>query len=207
VDSEAEAETPSGTHVVWYSYKEHTDYQTPNLHQDPSRLIASEDEMYWEDGHGGKRRYTEWRGNSYTTNLLLTEYFWPPTRWPQPLPTGISRKWSSETGRWQTNSLPQPAPFDSGHWEHCDVDFVTADGSKHIRRTADTSGTLSTGGKAIAGRKSLFEISAGMATAISDEDLPNPTTSPIPSEEIRLGTIGTLGNDGKRWVVLPDGLP
>ncbi|HEX7470825.1 MAG TPA: hypothetical protein VF437_08865, partial [Verrucomicrobiae bacterium] len=141
--------------------------------------------------------------NSNATNILLTEYQWPKSYWPQPLPTGICIKWSSQTGQWQTNSWPQPPEF---KLEHCDIDYVTWDGNKHVRRIADTEITLSTGGKAIAGRKSLFVLSSG-ATEISDEDMPTPTTAPIPPQKIRLGTMGKLGSDGKLYVVLPDGLP
>jgi hypothetical protein len=203
VDTEAEVEMPSGTHVKTCFYKEHADYQSPSLQQDASWLIASDDEFFWREGYGGKRRYVEWRGNSNATNILLTEYQWPKSYWPQPLPTGICIKWSSQTGQWQTNSWPQPPEF---KLEHCDIDYVTWDGNKHVRRIADTEITLSTGGKAIAGRKSLFVLSSG-ATGISDEDMPTPTTAPIPPQKIRLGTMGKLGSDGKLYIVLPDGLP
>lgn len=102
-------------------------------------------------------------------------------------------------GDWQADLVP---PLRS----HSDVDYVTSDGAKHVRRIADTQIGLSTGGKAIAGRKNLFCLSAS-ATAISDEDMPTPTSTPVESGQIRIGTMGKLGSDGKLWIVLPDGLP
>jgi len=206
VDAEATVVIESGTCILSQTIQERIDYLSPDLSADKPGLIASEEEMGWTYGLGGKREFKQWYADASSTNVVITEYQWPPSRWPEPLPAGTSRIWSTQTGTWQTNSLPAPPPFNPKKWEHCDVDYVTSDGRKHIRRYADVVVGLSTGGKAIAGRKSLHSISAG-ATAKSDEDLPTPKSTPIPSEKIQIGTMGHLGSDGKLWIVLPDGLP
>ena len=205
VDVEATAVVDSGTYVRSHFKHEHIDYLEPHLTQDGSQVLASDEEISWVDGGGGKRAFKEWIIQHGVTNLTLTETLWAPSRWPQPIPPGVCRSWSAATMRWQTNSVPVSPPFDPARLVHADVDFVTADGDRHVRLTEDVKVSLSTGGRAIPGRAALFSINT-WAKAVEDEDLPVPTSKPIPPEETSVGVHGQPRSDGKLWIVFPEGL-
>lgn len=207
IDNEATAIIENGTYVSSCYVHERTDYFAPEPDQAGIKLLTSDDELSWRNGFGGRRVITEWFVSAGITNVEVMEYRWPPSRWPEPLRSGICRTWSARAGQWLTNPVSVPPPFETNHWEHVDVDYVTADGRKHIRRIADCCAGLSTGGLAIPGRKSLFCLSAIDPYDMVDIDLPNPTREPIPPQEVHVGTHGHLGSDGKLWILLPDGLP
>jgi hypothetical protein len=76
-------------------------------------------------------------------------------------------------------------------------------------RTAQTTMKLFTGGKATVHRSNLFVVQ-GSATEVLDKRAVPPlqggvNSRTIPPEEITVGGLGKLGNDGRRYKVLPDG--
>ena len=78
-------------------------------------------------------------------------------------------------------------------------------------RTAQTTMKLFTGGKATVHRSNLFVVQ-GSASEVLDKRAvpplqPNVRSRTIPPEEITVGALGKLGNDGRRYKVLPDGAP
>jgi hypothetical protein len=89
---------------------------------------------------------------------------------------------------------PHPGAFDTGTYN---VSFT---------RSAQATVKLFTGGKKLPHRENLFEIYAPASTTKAIVSFcPAPLDAAIPPTQITVGELGTLGNDYKLYVALPDG--
>jgi hypothetical protein len=148
----------------------------------------------WQNGAGGLGMTG---ANGQTTSL----FFWPAVAWPQWESAGIT--WSNWMGAddWSVltnSSYAGPEP----QGEHCDASETWPTGDE--QRTADAEYKLATGGPFGSTQQNLWVISAS-ATAYTN--LSDTVGTPIPPQEIAIGSLGNLDTNGNLYALLPDNVP
>ena len=219
IDVETDPDRPEGVYISSYSLTEHMEYTSADMHSTWDHTLN------WRDGKGGTdTQHALYHDPDYDQDYGYIES-WPATSWPQP-PSGHMTEvaYNNNEGIRETNVCDNYWPLlDS---EHCDVNFQTNigwavdtnglsiyTGDTHVtwRRQAQVVYALNTGGKAIPGVKNLWVISAS-ATNRAVYYWPGYTpwgvdVDAVPYEQIQIGTLWHLGNDGNLNVLLPDGDP
>jgi hypothetical protein len=143
---------------------------------------------------------------------------WPPAPTEALLPGYMESIGSCDYG---IHTGPFPAPIIAG--EYCEVSdpknpayvwwdvyvdlLATGFADDDYSRNATTSVTLYTGGKGVPKRKNLFVVTAPTQEILEKRAVPpyvNGGDVTVPFEQITVGDVGRLGNDGRRYVVLED---
>lgn len=173
------------------------------------------------DGQWDVRQLSEGQNLPRAENVCNKTITWPASKWPELLP-GV---WEPEES---CPGLRPPSTLPIIGMEHCEVntkpivrkgEYISYVGAQygqwyrvtqneHYARTAQTTLKLFTGGKTGVRRQNLFVFTASAAEILDKRALPpfyeNTPWRPIPPTAIRLGGCGTLGNDGRTYVSIPD---
>ena len=85
------------------------------------------------------------------------------------------------------------------------MDTVTRTHRETYKRKADTALHVKTGGKALPARQNLWRFNGGASEITDKRAVPPLSGQGITNKtRISIGSMGKLGADGNRWVVLPD---
>jgi len=208
-----ESERPSVVYTKTYQYD--LSLQYVSIGEGTTNGSGNEvDTFNWTQGGGGvmseNGTYTNWISGT-ATNLLSTT-IWPSDAGFLPSLPGTCIKSSSGTPL-ETNTVPGPEV----QWIEQAAQSGTIPVSTTYTLTSSREVMLFTGGKALRQQNTLFALTDPMQYETNPKlddhvwDFPNDVVfayqndDSIPSEQIGLGSLGTLGNDGKLWTVQPNG--
>lgn len=199
-----EVAAPAGVFLSEYHVDDEWNGQIEVSNQDGTNMITTAATQYsrfnWQDAQGADGDYLTYFWGIIVFPITV-ESACPPTSWPQPLPgtTETVLYWDGYT---ETNELGPPLLKQ----EHCDIGICGNDGgypfSEH--RTADATMKLVTGGPPGSRQLNLWCLSA-WATAYTNLD--DTTGTPVPPEQIQIGSFGNQDTNAELWVLLPDGDP
>ena len=197
-------QAPQGVYISQYQEHDEEDYDYLAFEQSdpPPYCWKNTGTVNWQDGRPGG--YVYWAGLGGGANTTDCFMNWPATSWPQPLPTGPATGIifnASGQSVWSNTSVCYPPPLPQ---EHCDVYEPIWAGISTERRTADTEMKLATGGPPGSRQKNLWCISA---TVTAYTNLNDSIGTPVPPEQVQIGSFGHLDASGNLWVVLPDNDP
>jgi hypothetical protein len=155
----------------------------------------------WTNGAGGY-------GSEAANGETYDEDFWPPVAWPQSQSPGLVEwVWTPDDDfnyYWDiTTNSSELSPVNMG--EHCDVNWnypLLEFGWQ--QRTADAEYKLATGGPPGSKQQNLWVISA---TAWAHTNSTDGYGTPVPPQQIQIGSLGNLDTNGNLFVVLPDNDP
>lgn len=182
----------------------------------------------WTDGTGGGGSWaTDHTDSTVSDNPLYTasdhyhvdgQFSWPATYWPTL--TDCTETLSGDTwllgwadidvglDPWQSDVLPLI------QMEHCQIkdsesSWTGTNNYSHFdfARTAQTKMKLETGGKALSKRQNLFVFNGSATEILANFAIPpfgNLPTQSIPAQNVTIGSVGALGNDGNLYAALPD---
>jgi hypothetical protein len=155
----------------------------------------------WTNGAGGY-------GSEMANGETYDEDFWPPVAWPQSQSPGLVEwVWTPDDDfnyYWDiTTNSSELSPVNMG--EHCDVNWnypLLEWGWQ--QRTADAEYKLATGGAQGSTQQNLWVISA---TAWAHTNAFDGYGTPVPPQQIQIGSLGNLDTNGNLYVLLPDNNP
>jgi hypothetical protein len=151
--------------------------------------------LTWTETGGGNGRaemyeplYSQWN-NLYT---------WPGGRWPE---FGIGTVTSLLDG--STNVAYAPTIG----YDYCyfgSLSFQSSDGDTTIQNQEQPEFVMLTGGAPGTTGNELYAISGGAFTMFyTDKSLPDPLSTPVPPNQIQIGSLGNLDANGVLYVSLP----
>lgn len=182
----------------------------------------------WKAGEESEGRWEDHRKHVSSSDPFLQEAIctdeitWPPSQCEN-LVAGVSVVTGACTGLRPPHNPPPTLGYD-----HCEVlvpvqepttEYVTyvnaqlgqwwrATGSGQYNRLAQTTLKLSTGGRSGVRRNSLFVLEGGADLILDKRALPpyegSTPKRPVPYEQVTIGDLGALENDGKLYKALPD---
>jgi hypothetical protein len=182
----------------------------------------------WTDGAGGGGSWSsDHTDSTISDNPLYTgsdhyhvdgQFSWAPTDWPTL--TNCTETLTGDTwllgwadidvglDPWQSDQVPLI------QMEHCQIKdtkstWTGTNNYSHydFKRTAQTKMKLQTGGKALSKQQNLFVVSGSATAILANFAIPpfaNLPTQPISARSVVIGSLGSLGSDGNRYVALPD---
>jgi len=182
----------------------------------------------WTDGAGGGGSWSsDHTDSTISDNPLYTgsdhyhvdgQFSWAPTDWPTL--TNCTETLTGDTwllgwadidvglDPWQSDQVPLI------QMEHCQIKdtkstWTGTNNYSHydFKRTAQTKMKLQTGGKALSKQQNLFVVSGSATAILANFAIPpfvNLPTQPISAQSVVIGSLGSLGSDGNRYVALPD---
>jgi hypothetical protein len=176
-----------------------------------SGLVSKTIKLSWNDGQGGQETEVDAWGPRMDSEVCTTTTTWPASWWPF-LTTGSYTQICQAAGDFGGTAQPPSVPLEHLNY-HLDLwapPGLTAPAWYEDSQNDQAVMKMQAGGRATAGRQSLFWISGQALGYLYDECTPwlglySPPTTNIPPQFIQIGKLGCLDTNGNLFVVLPDG--
>ena len=186
-------------------------------------FYSSHIDFHWTRGVGGERLVTSFSTNVNTGVVTesLTDDTWPADNSYTPTLTGTDIIQHYRNGVLTSGFTNYYGPEAPPPVEWMEQSITNGTNPMYVAATYSESSSreirLFTGGRATRQKQSLFCLSASLNQEqyLDQSGMPDWTAlywsghflgdgQGVPTNQISLGNLGTLGNDGKLWTVLPD---